>query len=79
MNTNSQDWMELDYLTGRINELRSLYRMAIGGGAQRTIKHEIEEREVQRQRLVNSLSKHLAVRVTASSAPAASRSEAATG
>jgi len=71
MSVTSQDWAELEYLSGRLSELHSMHRAAIGGGALRAIRCEIEEREVQRQRLVNRLSKHLAIKVIDSLATAA--------
>jgi hypothetical protein len=62
MDKNSLEWAELEDLAGRISDLRSRHRArtAIGGGALTAIKREIEECEVQRQRLVNRLSEHLA-------------------
>jgi hypothetical protein len=67
---NAHDWAELEYLTGRVSELHSLHRAATGG-ALKAIRREIEEREAQRQRLINRLSKHLAIRVIDSLATAA--------
>jgi hypothetical protein len=64
----AQDWMELKYLTGRINELECLHRIMLGGDRIRAIEREIEARAAQRQRLVNRLSKNLATRITASAA-----------
>ncbi len=59
MDKNSQEWAELEDLAGRIRDLHSnRARTAIGGGALTAIK--IEECEVQRQRLINRLSEHLA-------------------
>ena len=64
MDKNSQDWAELEDLAGRIRDLHSnRARTAIGGGALTAIKREIEECEVERQRLVNRLSEHLAERI----------------
>jgi hypothetical protein len=71
MSMNAQDWAELEYLTGRMSQLHSLHRAAMGGAELKAIKREIEEREAQRQRLVNRLSKNLAVRVIDSLATAA--------
>jgi len=64
MDKNSQEWAELEDLAGRISDLHShRARTAIGGGALTAIKREIEECEVERQRLVNRLSEHLAERI----------------
>ena len=71
MSMNAHDWAELEYLTGRVSLLHSLHRAALGGAELKAIKREIEEREAQRQRLVNRLSKHLAIRVVDSLARAA--------
>ncbi len=65
MDKNSQEWAELEDLTGRISDLHSRHRAraAIGGGALTAIKCEIEECEVQRERLVNRFTEHLANRI----------------
>jgi hypothetical protein len=73
MSMNAHDWAELEYLTGRVSELHSLHRAAMGGSVLRAVKREIEEREAQRQRLISRLSKHLASKVVDSLATAAWR------
>jgi hypothetical protein len=36
MSMNANDWAVLEYLTGRVSELHSLHRAAMGGSARRS-------------------------------------------
>jgi hypothetical protein len=76
MDANSQDWAQLEYLSGHISKLQSHCEAARGMkhfGAVKAIEREIAETAAQRERLVILLRNRLANQV---SAPLATPAEA---
>jgi hypothetical protein len=77
MDTSSQDWAELEYLTAHIGRLQrrrkaaqAMAKISKCFGAIKAIETEIATTTAMRKRLVNRLTEELASQITAPATPA---------